>query len=130
VLKPGGRFFAATNGQNHMRELFTIAGERFPRLRESKRERIELQPLSFRLENGHDYLAPYFTDITLHLFDDHLEVTDAAAFLEYALSSSEVRAAVTPGLYQQALTHLEAMITQRGAIHITKESGLFAAQRP
>jgi SAM-dependent methyltransferase len=130
VLKPGGRFFAATNGRNHMHELFAIGGELFPQLRELKQERIELQPHSFRLENGRNHLTPYFTNITLHRYDDHLEVTEAKPLLEYALSSSEVRAAVSDEMYQQATTYLESLIAKQGMIKISKESGLFEARRP
>jgi SAM-dependent methyltransferase len=130
VLRPGGRFFAATNGGRHMQELFAIGNDLFPRLREVKQERLELQPHSFRLENGREFLAPYFTDITLHRYDDWLEVTEAKPLLDYALSSSEVRAAVTDEMYQRATTYLEALIAEQGMIKITKESGLFKARRP
>lgn len=130
VLKPGGRFFAATNGGRHMQELFAIGNDLFPQMREAKQERIELQPHSFRLENGREFLAPYFTDITLHHYDDWLEVTEAKPLLDYALSSSEVRAAVSDELYQQATAYLEALIAEQGMIKISKETGLFEARRP
>jgi SAM-dependent methyltransferase len=130
VLKPGGRFFAATNGGRHMQELFALGSELFPQLREANQERIELQPHSFRLENGREFLAPYFTGITLHPYDDWLEVTEAKALLDYALSSSEARAFVSDEMYEQAMDHLEALITEQGMIQITKDTGLFEARRP
>jgi ubiquinone/menaquinone biosynthesis C-methylase UbiE len=46
VLKPDGRFFAATNGDNHMRELKELARQFAPTLPDAWPQ------LAFRLENG------------------------------------------------------------------------------
>jgi SAM-dependent methyltransferase len=130
VLKPGGRFFAATNGRNHMRELYEMGGALFPELRNYKMERVEAQDEVFRLENGRERLEPYFTGVILHRFEDWLEVTEVQPLLDYVLSSSEIRAAVTDDIYRQATAYFEAIIADQGAIKISKESGLFEARRP
>jgi SAM-dependent methyltransferase len=130
VLKPGGRFFAATNGGNHMRELYEVGGKLFPELHLYKEERVEAQDHAFRLENGRERLEHYFTDIILHRFNDRLEVTEVQPLLDYVLSSSEIRAAVTDDILRQATAFFEEAIAAQGSITITKDTGLFSARRP
>jgi hypothetical protein len=91
---------------------------------------VEVQLDTFRLENGEAKLKPYFTDVTLHHFDDRLEVTEVQPLLDYVLSSSEIRAAVTDDILREATAFFEGAIASHGSITITKDSGLFSARRP
>ena len=89
--------------------------------------RINLHRL-FVLENGHEVLASFFTQVTLHTYEDALEVTEAEPLAAYALSgklgsllSSQKREAFT-GLIRQELA-------ERGTLHITNASGMFEAHK-
>ena len=129
VLKPNGRFYAATNGQTHMHELHTLA-ESIVGTNLSKEFGVRSHTilLSFRLENGRDHLAPYFDQVTLHPYDSHIAVTEAATILNYILSSSEMKNILTNEQREQLLTTIESEIKAKGHFHISKSTGLFAAQ--
>lgn len=117
VLRPGGYLYASTIGRSHLRELEDLAAG---------------QPsdfsgeYGFTLENGAAQLAPYFAAVTLHRYDDALVVTEAqpliAAILSMRLAAdfdSRARADLTRRVEHAIATH--------GAIHITKDGGLFEA---
>ena len=128
VLKPGGTLYAATNGDDHMRELNDITrGFLF-------NQPIGEVKLNFRLQNGADLLRPYFADIELRRFDDGLLVTEVEPLVNYALSR-------LPLIKDQAQTSddqklaFENQITtvmqeQDGTFPITKDTGLFIAHLP
>lgn len=126
VLKRDGRFFAATNGDNHMRELKELARSVAGQVVEQK-----WPPLAFRLENGRDLLAPYFDEVNLALFADGLAVTAVAPLMAYLRSM-----ALSPEWQTGARTtevaaleqRLAATIAAQGAYHIQKETGLFIAR--
>lgn len=128
VIRPGGRFVAATNGQDHMRELNEFSGillgEEERRSLAQLREQVSS---AFSLENGQEQLAPYFTQVSLHLFEDSLEVTEAAPLLAYAASMIGGEAILTAELQARATQWIESEIQKKGAVHITKSSGLFIA---
>lgn len=116
VLAPGGRFYAATNGEGHMRELDDLivaaGGERRPGVR-----------LAFRLENGEAELAHAFRHVTLARYDDALVVTEAAPLIAYALSMAP---ADTLDRERLART-VEHLLATEGAIRITKDTGIFVS---
>lgn len=79
VLKPGSRFYAATNGINHMREYFDLMSDF-----------LEIGPLStfthFTLENGAELLGKFFSEIHRYDFSDCLNVTEVEPLVAYAMS--------------------------------------------
>ncbi|MCB8988739.1 MAG: class I SAM-dependent methyltransferase [Ardenticatenaceae bacterium] len=126
VLKPHGRFFAATNGANHMRELKELAlqlagdavNQKWPQL-------------GFRLENGRELLAPYFDDISLAMYEDGLAVTAVEPLMAYLRSMALTQEMQTDHLGGQTAAleqHIAAVIATEGAYHIQKETGLFIAR--
>jgi SAM-dependent methyltransferase len=124
VLKPAGRFYASTFGREHMRELDELIWKRWPDL--PWKGLGNSSP--FVLEDGHEVLASFFVQVTLHLYEDALEVTEAEPLAAYALScrlgsllSSQKREALT-GLIKQELA-------ERGTLHITNASGMFEARK-
>lgn len=128
VLRPNGRFYAATNGEAHMREITKLGQTLFPdavaALQRSRLQRSAGMSLPFRLENGRDILGPYFSQIELSLYEDSLRVTEAEPLLAYALSTVE-ETAVPPAVRQTLLAEINRRIAEEGAIHITKATGLF-----
>jgi len=133
VLKPGGILYAATNGAGHMREtgrLKHILDSAHP-VNASTRE-----PLGFDLENGAEQLSPWFSEVTLRRYESALVVTEAEPLVEYLLSGpaadTEVRGSNAHefGLrVSDLIEHLGEELASRGAIHITKEVGMFVARK-
>ncbi|MCP4356742.1 MAG: methyltransferase domain-containing protein [Chloroflexi bacterium] len=131
VLRTGGRFAAATNGSNHLRQLFALGEEVFPErqaeLAASRSLREAQMMLSFRLENGADQLASYFDQVDLFRYPDSLEVTEAEAIITYVMSGIYFKEILPPEIERELRTYLNAKIERDGRIHITKETGLFIA---
>ncbi len=128
VLKPGGRLYAATFGDNHMRELDELV------------ERYTLDMVfwkqtkdkSFSLENGGAQLAPFFADVTIRRQDNALVVTEVEPLVAYVLSTitisnaGEVLANDGEAEFQ---AHVQKEIETKGAIRISKDGGLFIARK-
>ena len=124
VLKPGGVLYAATNGRNNMHELTALATSIDLRIVTLWGDTLKD---SFYLESGHE-LAPWFFPITIHRYDDALEITEAEPLLAYILSTS-VASLFDEALLQKAITLLRNEIAQKGSIHISKDGGMFEARR-
>jgi len=121
VLKRGGRFFAATNGQAHMVALGELAARFDERLNIKNLLAVE----HFRLEDGAAQLAPHFSQIVCARYEDALVVTEATALVEYILSTAP--SALRQATDRQRLHHFieGAMAEEGGAITIEKSTGLF-----
>jgi SAM-dependent methyltransferase len=127
VLKPNGRFFAATNGDAHMNEIKELALKIAPQVNE-----FEWPHLTFRLENGRSLLYPTFDNIDLIPFPDRLEVTEVEPLIAYIQSMTLLKAiGVDEETANKKTAELADAIAQeikeKGAFHITKSSGLFIA---
>src|SRR3954470_19921346 len=118
VLRPAGRFYAATNGENHLREMYELV-QQFD-------STIELwNRMTFRLEGGAAELGPFFSQVRLHRYESELVVTEAEPLVAFVAST--IGAELT-GARRTAFTQLvEERIAADGAIHITKDTGLFEA---
>jgi len=120
VLKPGGRLYASTVGEQHLKEMAALGR----RIHPSYTSGLEANP--FSLENGAAQLTPYFSSISLRRYENVLIVTEAQPLVNYILSGKG--ASIFVG---ERLERLRALIQQElaehGAIHITADSGLFIA---
>jgi SAM-dependent methyltransferase len=127
VLKPNGRFYTATNGIDHMKEIKELTIQFLPESTE-----VEWPQLSFRLDNGRSLLSPPFDSIDLIIYPDSLEVTDVEPLIAYIQSMTLLQAI---GIDEETavikMNQLAAAIAQEieatGSFHITKSSGLFTA---
>jgi ubiquinone/menaquinone biosynthesis C-methylase UbiE len=124
VLKRGGCLYATTVGRNHLRELYELV-----RRVDSEGEMTWWhEEIPFTLESGGEQMAPWFSDVEVRRYDDDLVVTEVEPLLAYMLSSSGGQALT--GSSRAALRALvEQEIAASGAIHITKDSGMFVAVR-
>ncbi len=124
VLKPGGTLFAATNGERHLIEF-----EELLRRAETPEGwwRMPAVTLDFSLENGGPQLARHFSDVELRPYEDALEVTEAEPLVAYVLSTSSA-GRMTAERIARFRQVIEAEIATRGAVHISKETGLFVAR--
>jgi SAM-dependent methyltransferase len=124
VLKPGVRLFITTIGENHLRELRELVARFDPGIRTEQRGSL----ISFTLENGAAQLSSHFSGVTLRRYDDDLLVTDAELLAGYVLSSTWH--GVAAHRRQELVVFVEQELAANdGAIHITKDSGLFVARR-
>ena len=132
VLKPGGHFYASTNGRTHMQEIGDLAAH-FAEGEMLEQIRCAHTLNSFRLEDGLEMLSAHFGQVTLHERESSLEVTEAEPLLAFILSATaatELRERPTAAQIQK-LEDFKAYIRERinaeGAVHITQASGLFEA---
>jgi ubiquinone/menaquinone biosynthesis C-methylase UbiE len=122
VLKPGGRFYAATNGHNHLRELQELVNKFDPNV-----PGLWAMPsLPFRLENGGQELSHQFSHVTLHRYEDALVITEAEPLVAYVLSTP-LGALIVDDKVAEFTRFVEQELAALGAIHISKDSGLFEA---
>lgn len=120
VLRPGGRFYAATNGKNHMAKIREMA------------QRFAPQPASqvglherFTFEQGTEEIGRVFGKVDLHQYENRLVVTDADALADYMLSGTPV---LVPEAAQTLLRRwLPMEMAKTGQIEIINETGLFEA---
>lgn len=120
VLKPGGAFLASTSGSNYMKELEDLLVE--SRLPVHK----EYTSYSFSLENGKNFLVPFFSEIKLFKNQGGLLVTEAEPLANYILSTN-------PNLSEEQGNAVHAFFKDYFAKHqqlkITRETGLFVAKK-
>ncbi len=80
----------------------------------------------FRLENGGEEISAHFSTVILHLYENGLIVTEAEPLVAYFLSTLSGKTLIGDKVEQFTQT-IEQEIASNGAIHITKETGLFEA---
>lgn len=112
VLKPEGRFFAATFGEHGAVETILAM--------------LEL-PCSvnhrFTLQNGCSQLDPYFQEVKLFTRDDALDITDLDDLIAYLRSMSGMTVlADTP---DKTLLDVLSLHMRNGVLSLPKEYGLF-----
>lgn len=123
VLKPGGRFYAATNGSGGMQAHLHAALKEFnPAL-----DAFDGTP-SFCLQNGADLLRRHFGSVERRDFEDSLRVTRTQDLIDW-LRSTITLSGLSPHDFDGLFEYFEAIRQREGAIRIPKESGLFIALR-
>ena len=119
VLRPRGRFYAATNGATHMEELDELIGK--------PENRATISTTQFSLENGAEQLAPFFDEVHLARHQNPLAVTDTSAVLAYVRS-------LPWDLTERELARIgqvvDGVIAAGSAFHITRDSGMFLCSDP
>jgi ubiquinone/menaquinone biosynthesis C-methylase UbiE len=117
VLRPGGRAVFATNGRNHMKELWEIlaaAGVAGPD--------ADATHQAFLLEDAQQIVAPFFLRARIETFEDGLRVTDPDAIIAYIKSFASVTADQSDDLRDEI-----AARTTNGYLTITKSAGVVTA---
>ncbi|WP_182914140.1 methyltransferase domain-containing protein [Paenibacillus sp. 1011MAR3C5] len=126
VLKPGGVLFASTMGMNHMKEVKGLLSAINPGYDTGRQDFA----CEFGLENGEDQLdAAGFGNIRLQRYEDALQVTDAKPLIAYIRTTPGGRENLTDTRLAKLAFMLNEAISAEGAVHITKEVGLFIAIR-
>lgn len=128
ILKPAGRFYAATNGSNHMQELISLI-KSIPDIELLIPSDSLLMNLnySFNLENGVELLEEHFSEVLLHRYDDTLKITEVEPLVDYILSIepeavTDTQTQVLISIHDHIINSLTA---GGGVINISKSTGLF-----
>jgi ubiquinone/menaquinone biosynthesis C-methylase UbiE len=123
VLRPGGRLYASTIGEAHLRELHELARRFDPALAWWGGQSTD----TFTLENGAAQIERLFSRVAARRYEDALVVNEAEPIVAFVASGDpsgllegERRAAF------RAFVERE-LAASGGAIQIQKDSGLFEA---
>ena len=119
VLRPGGRLFAATNGGNHLRELW----ECIDQVVSASVRKTAAQ--NFGLDNGGRQLAAAFDQVALERYSDSLVVPEVEPLVAYAQSTGRLSA----DQLGQVERIFRAQLQSGGPIRIQKDVGLFSATK-
>ena len=84
VLEPGGRLYAATNGEEHMHEATVEYLKLIEAVPELGGQLIDISP--FSMESGEELLQQEFEEVRLFERRDQLLVTEPEPFIRYVLS--------------------------------------------
>jgi ubiquinone/menaquinone biosynthesis C-methylase UbiE len=120
VLKTGGRFFATTVGDNHLKEMM----DWYQRVHVDKV--WESFANSFTLENGLEQVRSFFPNVTVSRYEDNLEVTELEPIMAYIRSGIRV-AELSEEELAKLKSDLEKELNEKSRIFIRKDSGLFEA---
>ncbi len=123
VLLPGGHLAAATNGADHMMELYDLAHQF-----DSGIYRGNESAARFGLQNGDALLKPVFANRELFIYEDALWITEALPLVQYYISLWGM-GAWDDTRKERLLEFLTAEIRAKGGIFIRKSTGLFWASR-
>jgi SAM-dependent methyltransferase len=123
VLKEGGRFYAATNGNGGMLAYLRGALKAF-------NPKIDAygQEFSFSLQNGDALLRRHFASVERHDYQDSLSITRTQDLIDWIRSTITI-SEVTEGNLYGLFEYFEAIRVRDGAIRIPKESGLFVSTK-
>lgn len=121
VLRPAGRFYASTAGENNLRELGELVARFDPNLLDWGTKIVE----AFSLENGADQIEAVFGDVVCHRYPDSLVVTDAGLLTAYILSG---RIDLPPERQAALADYVSHSLAENaGEFFITKDAGVFEA---
>lgn len=126
VLRPQGKFYATTNGSAHLQEIRMFMQQAgFG----NSNGVMGFEDGAFRLENGLELLASWFSQIELRHFEGDLAVTETEPIVAFILASVKPET-----INEQRVRTLRMLIdqelVQHGVVHITKDTGIFIADGP
>lgn len=125
VLKPSGKFYTATNGERHLRELKTLVARflgtaTLPMLDENASRQ-------FSLENGAAQLTEAFAHVARFDFDDALVVTEVEPLVAYIMSGFMGKQLLSTDHEKSLRQFITQQMNRDGAIRLTKSTGLYIA---
>ncbi len=126
VLKPGGKFYAATNGEQHMMDLWRLLTPYIPNCY----ARSLAAAGGFTLENGPAQLeSAGFVDVVWHNYANDLAVTDVEPLIAYIQSAATLMEHDwTESELDAIRAEVAARIAAAGAFHIGKVTGMFESR--
>ncbi len=123
ILRNGGKFYAATNGNGGMRAyLHNVFMLLNPNINAFTEE------FSFNLQNGEEILSQYFNDVERCDFEDSLSITVTKDLIDW-LKSTITIASYSENDLKGFYDYFEGIRQKDGAINIPKETGLFISTK-
>lgn len=123
VLRSGGKFYAATNGNGGMRTYLhnvrKLINPNTPTLSDG---------FSFSLQNGIEVLSKYFCDVQSYNFEDSLHITETQDLIDWMKSTITI-SNYCESNYDKLYDYFENIRIKQGAIDIPKELGLFVSKK-
>lgn len=123
VLKNGGTFYAATNGNGGMRSYLNRAFKRVDPALD-----VFSEDLSFSLQNGAEILKPYFSEVRRADYEDSLSITETRDLMEWIRSTIAMEN-IDPEYLKELADYFERTRKKEGAVVIPKETGIFIARK-
>lgn len=126
VLKPAGRLYAATNGEEHMAEVGALRQTLLETVPHVKSAPIDIS--AFSMESGSALLREQFADVRLFERRDQLIVTDPEPLIRYVLSLFEpltLSEASTSALARWRQSVVDSFVG--GVFSIKRVTGFFEA---
>jgi ubiquinone/menaquinone biosynthesis C-methylase UbiE len=122
VLKCEGHLYATTTGRRHLQEMVEIAGHF-----DAGMINWGSAANPFTLENGGSQLSPWFANISLRRYEDALMVREAGPLVEYILSGwKSMPESWCEDFKRFVQTEMDEC---GGVIYVTKDSGMFIAEK-
>jgi ubiquinone/menaquinone biosynthesis C-methylase UbiE len=133
ILRPGGRFYAATNGRGGD-ELGALLRRLDPTMQAAVQAQMDAEmsmthPKTFTVENGGDQLRPWFAPVAVHRFTGATAVPEVEPVVDYVLSVPHYRQHLVGEKLAALRRLLEEEIATKGAFRMTGSTGLFEARR-
>ncbi len=125
VLRDGGRLYASTVGRGHLQGITDLVRRFDPAIPYDTGG----PAARFGLENGAAILGQAFGDIRLYIYEDALDVTDAALLTAYVGSMLPQGVELSEAQLAAFQRLVETEITGAGHLHIEKAQGMFEARR-
>jgi ubiquinone/menaquinone biosynthesis C-methylase UbiE len=123
VLTTEGVLIAATNGRDHLHEIWELLADY------DKDLTVKFGLLShelFNLETGAEQLTRYFKQVEIRCYPDSLIITEAHPLIQY-VNSSLTTGSLLGDRLSDFTAFIESKIKEHGAIQVTKITGLFLA---
>ena len=117
VVRIEGVVLFSTNGKEHLKELDELVARHMPGAGWPD------SLAQFTLENAQDVLSGFFREVELEVYPDSLVVTEVPPLLRWAKGVPGAPHDLTE--YEKAVREI---ISERGALRITKSSGLLLAR--
>ena len=117
--KGGGHFVAATSSHRHLNELNAW-------LQKASPDKYISFNSSFSLDNGLEQLKPFFSTVEIKRYDNELRVTEIRPLMAYIFSTTKAKD-IPESAILGIRRDLEDILSQKGEILITTDSGLFLA---
>lgn len=119
VLKTGGKFYCATNGNGGMAPYLHHALKQF-----DPATNAFMPEWTFSLQNGAALLEQYFVDVKRCDYIDSLSITNTQDLVDWIQSTISMTASMEYPI-DRLYDYFETIRIRDGAINIPKESGLF-----
>jgi SAM-dependent methyltransferase len=123
VLRPQGKFYATTNGSEHLSEIRMFMQQ--SGFGDSNGV-MGFEDGAFRLENGLELLASWFSQIELRRFEGDLAVTEAGPIVAFILASVKPES-INEQKVKTLRTLIDQELMQHGVVHVAKDMGIFIA---